>query len=171
MTAFGGQVALLSLLNRETVERRGWLTADDITEAFTYTKLLPGPVVVQVVAYLGYRMRGVPGVLVATLLFLLPSVVAMLLLGVIYRRISSAAGVTAAFGGLTAGVVGIVLMATWGQACKGITDAVSAAVALLVCVAAVVWNTNPALLVLAAGLIGIAREYHKPRPVPENAAP
>lgn len=169
VTAFGGQPALLALLNRELVERRGWLRNEEITEAFTYTKLLPGPVVVQVVAYLGYRLNGVRGVLAAAAMFLLPSVVTMLALGAAYGRIAANQGVTAALGGLTSAVVGIILVATIGQARKAIRDAVGAVVAITVCIAAVIWNVNPALLVLAAGALGILREARRPRS-PEDKA-
>ncbi|MBC8135133.1 MAG: chromate transporter [Fibrella sp.] len=169
VTAFGGQPALLALLNRDLAERRGWVTSEQITEAFTYTKLLPGPVVVQVVAYLGYRLNGVRGVFTATIFFLLPSVATMLALGATYQRIATNHGVIAALGGLTAAVVGVILVATVGQAKKAIQDAVSAVVAVAVCIAAVVWNVNPALLVLAAGALGILREARRPPTTTEDA--
>lgn len=171
VTAFGGQPALLALLNRELVERHGWLDSDEITEAFTYTKLLPGPVVVQVVAYLGYRLRGIRGVITATTFFLFPSVATMLILGITYQRIATNHGVIAALGGLTAAVVGVILVATVGQAKKAIRDAVSVIVAVAVCVAAVLWNVNPALLVLGAGALGILREVRRPKPPTEDTAP
>ena len=58
--AFGGLGAALALVERELVDKRRWLTPADLTEALTYTKLLPGSTVVQVVAYLGYKLRGWP---------------------------------------------------------------------------------------------------------------
>lgn len=170
-TAFGGQPALLALLNRELAERRGWLDSDTITEAFTYTKLLPGPVVVQVVAYLGHRLRGATGVVIATTAFLFPSVATMLVLGIFYKRIATNHGVIAALSGLTAAVVGIILVATVGQARKSVRDVVSAVVAIAVCIAAVLWNINPALLVLGAGLIGILREATSPQSASEESVP
>ena len=58
--AFGGLGATLALLNRDLVERRGWLRASDVTEALAYTKPLPGSTVVQVVTFLGWRLAGCP---------------------------------------------------------------------------------------------------------------
>src|SRR4051812_30939772 len=86
--AFGGQGGLLALLSRDLVERRGWVKEGEITEAFTYVQLLPGAVVVQVVAYLGYRLRGWRGAFTATGCFLLPSVTVMLVLAAAYRRVA-----------------------------------------------------------------------------------
>ena len=56
--AFGGQAALLPLLERDLVARRGWVRDADITQALTYVSLLPGSTNVQVVAYLGWRLWG-----------------------------------------------------------------------------------------------------------------
>lgn len=169
VTAFGGQVPLLALLNRELADRRGWLSAADIAEAFTYSKLLPGPVVVQVTAYLGYRLAGARGTVVASTAFLAPSVAVMLLLGMTYTRIATHAGVRAALLGLTAAVVGIVLVSTMAQARKACGNIASIVVALAVCAVAVCWNPNPALLILGAGLLAVVREVV--RPAPEGDAP
>ena len=71
--AFGGLGATLALLNRDLVERRGWLRSGDVSEALAYTKPLPGSTVVQVVTDLGWRIGGWPAAIVATIIFLLPA--------------------------------------------------------------------------------------------------
>jgi len=156
--AFGGQGGLLALLSRDLVEARGWIAEAEIAEAFTYVQLLPGAVVVQVVAYLGYRLRGWRGAAVATSAFLLPSVVAMLALAAAYRRVVTVPGVPAALHGLTSAVVGLIVLAAYKQGRKTIKDALGVAIAVVVCVAAVWRHFNPAILVVAAGMIGVLRE-------------
>jgi hypothetical protein len=96
-TAFGGLGAALALAERELVTKRQWLTATDMTEALTYTKLLPGSTVVQVVSYLGYELGGWSGSAVATAAFVFPSALLMLVLAAAY------VSVTAAGNGLPAG--------------------------------------------------------------------
>lgn len=54
--AFGGLGATLARIDREFVSRRDVISRDELTEALTYTKLLPGSTVVQVVSYLGWRL-------------------------------------------------------------------------------------------------------------------
>ena len=81
-TAFGETE--LVIVERELVERRGVLTHQDLTDALTYTKPLPGSTVVQIVAYLAYRIGGWPGAAVATLGYLLPSTLAMMALAAGY---------------------------------------------------------------------------------------
>ena len=157
--AFGGQGGLLALLSRDLVERRGWIEEAEIAEAFTYVQLLPGAVVVQVVAYLGYRLRSWRGAAIATTCFLLPSVVTMLLLAAAYRRVAAVPGVPAALNGLTSAVVGLIALAAYKQARKTVKDALGVAIAGGVCTASVLWHVNPAVLVVTAGLFGLAREW------------
>jgi chromate transporter len=156
--AFGGQGGLLALLSRDLAEARGWVEETEIAEAFTYVQLLPGAVVVQVVAYLGYRLRGWRGAAIATTAFLLPSVAAMLALAAAYRRVAVVSGVSAALHGLTSAVVGLIALAAYKQGRKTIKDAVGVCIAVTVLAASVWAHVNPAVLVVTAGGIGLLRE-------------
>ena len=160
--AFGGQGGLLALLSRDLVQRRGWIEEAQITEAFTYVQLLPGAVVAQVVAYLGYRLRGWRGAAVASVCFLLPSVAVMLALAAAYRRLAMLAGVAAVMQGLTAAVVGLIALAAYKQARKTIRDVVGVLVAVGVFALSALARVNPAVLVVAAGVLGLVREAVRP---------
>ena len=159
--AFGGQGGLLALLSRDIAQARGWVDEAEIAEAFTYVQLLPGAVVVQVVAYLGYRMRGWRGATIATTAFLLPSVATMLALAAVYRKVAVLPGVAAVLLGLTSAVVGLIALAAYKQARKTVKDAVGVAIAVVVCAASILAHANPAALVLAAGAIGVLREAQR----------
>jgi chromate transporter len=159
--AFGGQGGLLALLSRDLVQRRGWTDEAEIAEAFTYVQLLPGAVVVQVVAYLGYRLRRWSGAATATFCFLLPSVAAMFLFAAAYRTVVAAPGVPAALHGLTSAVVGLIALAAWKQARKTVKDSLGVVIAVGVCAASALRHVNPAVLVVAAGAIGLVREANR----------
>ena len=160
--AFGGLGAVLALLTRELVERRAWLREADLTEALTYTKLLPGSTVVQVVAYLGWKLRGWPGALLATACFLLPAFALMVALAAGYQQLAHLAGVPAALRGLTAAVAGVLLVTAWTLGKKPLATTTGLVLAGLALAASLAWNVNPALLVVAAGAWGVVREAIKP---------
>jgi len=175
--AFGGQSGLLALLNRDLAERRRWLAPADIAEAFTYVQLLPGPVVAQVVAYLGWKLRGARGTVVATVAFLAPSVLVMIGVGAAYKSIAHASGVRAALGGLTAAVVGLIVVAIAKQGAKTLRDPLAVVVAVCALGAIYRWGVNPALLVAVGGGLGIVREALRktppadaPKPTSDDAA-
>lgn len=89
--AFGGLGPTLALLDRELVVRRGWLSSTDVRDALTYTKPLPGSTVVQAMTFLGWRLAGVRGALVATAGFLLPAAALMTVAAVATAALPDAA--------------------------------------------------------------------------------
>jgi chromate transporter len=154
-TAFGGLGAALALVERELVNKRQWLTAADVTEALTYTKLLPGSTVVQVVSYLGYKLGGWSGSAVSTAAFVFPSALLMLMLAVAYVSVTTVPAMRPAINGLTAAVVGILLATTYRLGKVNIPDRITLGIALASIVAGTVLGISAALIVMAAGLLGI----------------
>ena len=155
-TAFGGLGAGLALIERDLVEKRRLLTAADVTEALTYTKLLPGSTVIQVVSYLGYKLRGWPGSALATAAFVLPSAVLMVLLAALYGAVSQAPGIGPAVNGLTASVVGLLLSTTYRLGKANIKGPLTMTLALLAFLAGTFLGLHAALIVVVGGLVGLA---------------
>jgi chromate transporter len=153
--AFGGLGAALALVERELVTKRQWLTTADVTEALTYTKLLPGSTVVQVVAYLGYKLGGWSGSALATVAFVFPSAVMMLGLAAVYVSATSVPAMRPALNGLTAAVVGIVLATTYRLGKANIPDRITLGLALASIVAGVALGVSAAVIVVVAGLLGV----------------
>lgn len=154
-TAFGGLGAALALVERELVTKRQWLTAADVTEALTYTKLLPGSTVVQVVSYLGYTLGGWSGSAVATAAFVFPSALLMLALAVAYGSATAVPAMRPALNGLTAAVVGLLLATTYRLGKANIPDRLTLGMALASVVAGAVLGVSTALIVVVAGLLGV----------------
>ena len=67
--AFGGLGATIALLRTDLIERRGWCADRDVSEALALTKPLPGSTVVQIVAFLGWRLGGWFGCAIAAASF------------------------------------------------------------------------------------------------------
>jgi chromate transporter len=153
-TAFGGLGAALALIERELVTKRQWLSAADVTEALTYTKLLPGSTVVQVVAYLGYKLGGWSGSAVATAAFVVPSALMMLVLAVAYVAVTTLPAMRQAVDGLTAAVVGLLLATTYRLGKANIADPITLGIALASVVVGIVLGVSAAVIVVAAGLLG-----------------
>jgi len=152
-TAFGGLGVTLKLIQRDFVERRGWLTARDLADAMAFTKPLPGSTVVQVVTFLGWRLGRWPGALVATLAFLAPAVILMAVAAAAAFSLPDAPWVAGALTGLHVAVVGLLAAAMWDLARSEAASPVLVAV-LLAALAAGLF-VNAALVVVTAGLAGI----------------
>jgi len=153
--AFGGLGSTLALIERELVGRRRALAREDVTEALTYTKLLPGSTVVQVVAYLGWRLGGWPGSAVATVCFLLPSAAIMLALGYGYSHLADLAGVAAARRGILAAVVGLLLLTLHRLAAPVLSNLWARVLALAAFLVVGLVGVSAVLAVVVAGALGV----------------
>ena len=159
--AFGGLGATLALLNRDLVQRRGWLQAGDVSEALAYTKPLPGSTVVQVVTFLGWRLHGWPGAIMATVMFLAPAFLIMVIAAAAILALPDVAVIRNALIGLQVAVIGLLAAAMWRLARS---EAGSTVLGIVVTVAFVAGLfVNAALIVALAGTIGIAMDRMKRR--------
>jgi chromate transporter len=154
-TAFGGLGTTLTLIERELVTKRGMLTPADVTEALTYTKLLPGSTGPQAIAYLGYKLGGWSGSAVAMVTFIFPSALLMVLLAGAYVATTALPAIGPTVNGLTAGVVGILLATTYRLGRPNIKEPLTWGIALLAFAVGAFVGISAALIVVAAGLLGM----------------
>jgi chromate transporter len=152
--SLGGLGATLALIETSLVGRVAVLTGGDITDALTHTKLLPGSTVVQVVAYLGWRLRGWPGSAVATTAFVLPSALGMVALGYGYVH----ADVLPGFAAVRRGVVAVVIALLLGTMARLAATLKTPSARLLALGAFAVVVALPGAspwVVVSAGLLGL----------------
>jgi chromate transporter len=154
-TAFGGLGATLALIERELVTKRGMLKPAEVTEALTYTKLLPGSTGPQAIAYLGYKLGGWSGSALAMAAFIFPSALLMVLLAAAYVATAALPAIGPTVNGLTAAVVGILLATTYRLGKPHIREPLTWGIALLAFAIGAFVGISAALIVVAAGLLGM----------------
>jgi chromate transporter len=110
-TSIGGFMAMVSMTQHVIVERRRLLPAADLLDGLAMASVLPGPVAINVVAYTGYRLRGVAGACVAMLCAVLPAFACIVALGSLYFRFGSMDIVRPLFQGITPAIVAVILAA------------------------------------------------------------
>ncbi len=167
ITAFGG-LAMIEPLRRRVVEDRGWLNQTEFLEGLALCQLAPGATVVQLAAYTGYRLRGLPGALAAAAGFILPAFFLMSGFSFCYFRYGSLAWVQAVSRGLGAMVIALLLQTTWrlGRAiCRHWSDYLITLLAL-----AAFWGRLSYFLVfLAAGISKLVLQWRFFPEAPEAA--
>ena len=109
--SFGGPAGQLSLMHREIVDERRWLTDAEFLNALNFCHLLPGPEAQQMATWIGWKLHGWRGGLAAGLLFILPGALVMLGLTLAYALAAQSAELAAVFLGVKAAVLAIVLQA------------------------------------------------------------
>lgn len=128
-TAFGGFMALISIVQNYAVERRKLLGPEDMLDGVSLATILPGPVAVNVVAYVGYRVRGLPGALVSASAVILPAFLLLLGLSYAYFQFGQIPAVSRFFLGFVPAVSAIILVAAWNMGVKAVLGRVEAVIA------------------------------------------
>ncbi len=122
---FGGGYAMIPLISREAVEKRGWVTDEDILEVVAIAESTPGPIAINSATFVGYRAAGVLGSACATLGVVLPSFVVILALSFVLQQFQDLQAVKYAFAGIQAGVMALLVKALWTMYKKAPKSAVS----------------------------------------------
>ena len=110
---FGGPIALAGYMQRDLVERRGWITPDDYRVGLALAQLAPGPLAAQLAIYLGYVRGGFWGATLVGVVFVVPSWIMVVILGALYVRYGGLWWMQALFYGIGACVIGIILRAAY----------------------------------------------------------
>jgi len=129
-TAFGGFMALISVVQNYAVERNKLLKHEDMLDGVSLATILPGPVAVNVVAYVGYRVRGGMGALVSTAGVILPSFLLLVGLSYAYFQFGQVPAVGRFFLGFLPAVAAIILVAAWNMGKKAVQGIPEALIAL-----------------------------------------
>ena len=119
--AFGGFMSLISFIEATIVKRYSLIRHEEMLDAISLANLLPGPQAVNVVAFVGYRLRGVIGALLATSGIILPSFFLVLALSYFYFQYGHIPALQKAFMGFIPAIAAIVLSVVWRMGKKSIT--------------------------------------------------
>jgi len=156
--AFGGFMSLISFIETIIVKRYKLISHEEMLDAISLANLLPGPQAVNVVAFVGYRLRGAAGALVATTSIILPSFFLVLALSYFYFQYGDIPALQKAFQGFIPAIAAIVLSVVWRMGKKSITgkkEVVLLLISLLIMIATPLEYriyAPIAIIVLCAGL-------------------
>lgn len=152
---FGGGYAMIPLIQRETVEKHGWISDDDILEIIAIAESTPGPIAINSATFIGYKISGVLGALCATLGVVLPSFVIITLIAFVLNEFQHIKAVQYAFFGIRAGVLALVLKALLAMYRKCPKNKVAYAVMAFAFIAAAVIDLNVLIVIIACAVIGL----------------
>ncbi|MBO5399622.1 MAG: chromate transporter [Alistipes sp.] len=151
---FGGGYAMIPIIEREVITRRGWIGEKEFYDLLTLAQSAPGPISLNTAVFVGYKMYGYRGALSALLGVVLPSFVILLLVAMFFSQIRQNPIVDAAFRGMQPIVVAIMLAPVLGFTRGMHWSMMSVAAAL----ALVVWHfeISPIYFLIVGGVVGLA---------------
>ena len=162
---FGGGYAMIPVVERELIKRKGWTTMDEVMDYYTIAQITPGIIAVNLSTFVGYKRKGPLGGFVSTLGFIMPGTTLITLIALFIQNFADIPEVRHAFTGLRI-AAGALILDTVIKMVKGILKDWRA---LPVYAAAFglsfFWRVSPVLIVLGAGLVGllVCRPWKSPR--------
>lgn len=119
-TAFGGYMSLVAIVQKQLVEVDKKLKEEDLLDGISLTSVLPGPVAVNTIAYVGYQLRGVPGAIAAFAGIILPSFFLVIFLSWLYFSYGNIPAVKNVFSGITPAITALIVTVAIGMTRKTI---------------------------------------------------
>ncbi|WP_424924930.1 chromate transporter [Bacillus safensis] len=154
---FGGGPSVIPLIRHEAVVKYQWINDDEFGETLAIANALPGPIATKMSAYLGYRLKGVSGAIVATAAHILPTCLAMVALVTLVSVLSSSQIIQNMIGAVTpviAVLLGIMAYEFGQKALKGFGMIFGIALFLLAFIGLQVLSIHPGMIVMIFLLYG-----------------
>jgi len=152
---FGGGWAMVPLIRKELVDRQKWLEDSEFVDILAIAQSGPGPIAINTSVLCGYKMRGLPGSLVATLGSSLPSFTIILIIANFFLRIRDSKAVEAIFKGMRPAIFGLLISAVWQVGRKSIKSRKDIVFAVLGAALLLFVKINPVFAVLIAATGGV----------------
>ncbi len=154
LLSFGGPAAQISLMHREIVKTRNWISEEDYLTALSFCMLLPGPEAMQLATWIGWRKHGTLGGLIAGGLFVLPGAALVLILSAVYVIWGQFPLIAALFTGVQAAVLAIVIEALLRVSKRALKTTTQRAIAIVAFLGLTLFSLPFPVVILIAGLWG-----------------
>lgn len=152
---FGGGYAMIPLIEYEIVERHHWIESKDILDIFAIAEATPGVIAVNTATFVGYKVAGFWGSLLATLGVVIPSLMIISLIALFFQEFQSLEWVGYAFKGVRAGVIVLILGAVVKMAKKGEYTPLTVLILILTFGLASFTDVNIIYLLLGGAVTGL----------------
>lgn len=148
----GGGYAMIPLIQEEVVKKNGWMNNDEFLEALTISQTAPGLLAVNISIFIGYKLKGNLGSIVATLGSALPSFLMILLIAMLFSNYQDNPTINAIFKGIRPAVVALILVPMVNLIKQAKPNTVGIGIAVLSLVAIAFLNISPIYIILCVAI-------------------
>ncbi len=152
---FGGGYAMIPLIEKEVVDKRGWMKTQEIADIFAVAESVPGAIAINSATFIGFRLAGILGAVVAMIGVLLPTFLIVMMLSIFFLQVQDHPKVEAAFTAIRATIVALITYAAINIGKTAVTDKTTASLIVLTVAAMFFMHIHPVLLIIGGGLLGI----------------
>ena len=152
---FGGGYAMIPLIEEEVVNNKKWLEKEEFMDVLVVSQSLPGALAVNCSIFLGYKIGGLIGVIMALLAVILPSFIIIIIIAAFFMQFRNNYYVNAAFKGITAAVPMLVLVGAISLS-KGLEKSTRTIVTIIVAlIALTLFDIHPIIVIIVSAIYGV----------------
>ena len=157
---FGGGYAMISVIEHICVEKKKWITHDELLEMTVIAESTPGPIAINCATFTGHKIAGIPGAVVATLGMVIPSFLIIYLISIFLENFLELTLVAHAFRGIKIAVGLLILDAGLNMAKKAKKSPMTRTIIVTACITMLAvhifsWNISSISLMLTAALVSL----------------
>lgn len=153
---FGGGYAMLPMLQRELIDKRGWVTEEEILNYFAIGQCTPGIIAVNTATFVGYKRRKAVGAVFATIGVVLPSVIIITIIAAVLQNFADFAIVQHAFAGIRIAVCALIVASVIKLAKSNVKSAAQIIIAVAAFIIVGIFGANPIYVVIGSAVAGLA---------------
>ena len=160
---FGGGFAMIPLIEREIVDNKKWISEKEIIDVFAVAQSLPGAIAINTSTFIGYKVLGRLGAVVATAGVVLPSLITITLIAMFFSIVRGNPIFDAIFDGISPAIVALILVAGVKIAKESVKDKLGAIILLFTVIAITFFKVQAIFVIIAGALIGIIIYFFFPK--------
>lgn len=153
--SFGGGYSMIPLIEREAVDEKKWVEKEQIVDIFAVSESLPGSIGLNSSGFIGFYVGGIPGAISALLGNMSPCIIIVLLLSMIFEKVSNNPYVISAFKGIYPVIVGLISYAAYKIGKTALTDLTTIIILALSFTAVFFLKLDPVTVIISGAVLGI----------------
>lgn len=160
---FGGGYAMLPMIQKEIVEEKKWATEEEVLDYYAVGQCTPGIIAVNTATFIGYKVQGIIGAIVATLGVVFPSLIIITIIAALLKNFANYSIVQHAFSGIRVVVIALIVSAILKLAKTSIKNSTTLIIAIIAFILVAFVNLSPIYIVVAAACIGLILKFIRGR--------
>ena len=160
---FGGGYAMLPIIQKEIVEEKKWATEEEVLDYYAVGQCAPGRIAVNTATFIGYKVHGIIGAIVATLGVVFPSLIIITIIAALLKNFANYSIVQHAFSGIRVVVIALIVSAILKLAKTSIKNSTTLIIAIIAFILVAFVNLSPIYIVIAAACIGLILKFIRGR--------
>lgn len=152
---FGGGYAMLPIIQREIVEKKKWATESEVMDYYAVGQCTPGVIAVNTATFIGYKLKGIIGGIIATLGVVFPSLVIIMIIAAFLSNFADLVIVQYAFGGIRVAVVALIISSIIKLWKSSVKTYIGFIIAIAAFILGAFLQVSPIYVVIGAAILGL----------------